>query len=389
MRNKLLDAVKAISAYFVVLLHIRFPGRTGEVINVLARFAVPLFFMVSGYFCCRSDGKILEKLPGKMKRIFLLTVISYVFYIVWQCLQRSIEGEDIVSWAADIVEWEHIKEFILYNNSTPVKWHLWFLPALLYCYFLFMLVAQFRLFKIAYIFIPVLLLGHFWMEEAAVFTGEVYKTMEFRNYLYTGFPFFMLGYWIHGKEISLSGRCGEISAGKTRTSILCLGIVTGSVLSIAEYFKYGLMELFVGTVILSVSVFLLAITPKRKSELILPKQGCEVVSPEQGRGVVLQKQGREPASQSQIYDAVTQKRNCLAKLYKLSAEIGRKHAFFIYLFHLAAADMVKDFANLLGVGETVLYGWLRPVLVCVITTAAAAGISAMQKRLRLMRKNSL
>ncbi|MDC7286936.1 acyltransferase [Blautia schinkii] len=360
MRNKLLDAVKAISAYFVVLLHIRFPGRTGEVINVLARFAVPLFFMVSGYFCYRNDGKILEKLPGKIKRIFLLTVISYAFYIVWQCFQRSIEGEDIVSWLADIVEWEHIKEFILYNNSTPVKWHLWFLPALLYCYFLFMLVAQFRLFKIAYIFIPVLLLGHFWMEEAAVFTGEVYKTMEFRNYLYTGFPFFMLGYWIHGKKICLPGRSGEASAGKAstgktstgrtqfgkiRTSILWLGIVTGSILSIAEYFKYGLMELFVGTVILSVSLFVLAISRK---------QGCEPVS---------------------------QKSNCLAKLYSILAEIGRKHAFFIYLFHLVAADMVMDLANVMGVGETVIYGWLRPVIVCILTTAAAVGISAMRKKL--------
>lgn len=340
MRNQTLDAVKALSAYFVVLLHIRFPGRTGEIINVLARFAVPLFFMVSGYFCYRSDGKALKKLPGKIGHVFWLTVISYAFYVVWQCFQRSIEGKAVGSWLAEIVEREHIKEFLLYNNSTPVKWHLWFLPALLYCYVLFAVVERFRLHWAAYLLIPLLMLGHFWREEATVFTGEFYKTMEFRNYLYTGFPFFMLGHWIHSRKREPSR---ELE--KSQIAVLWSGILVGSVLSIAEYFKYGLMELFVGSVILSVSVFLLAVSA---GERCVPG---------------------------------TRYRNILA-------EIGSKYAFFIYLFHLAVADIVKDFAVLFRVDGTVVYGWLRPVLVCALTTGAAVGISALKHKLPVhLRKN--
>ena len=55
MRNRTLDMVKAICAYAVVLLHVHFPGNAGIIANVLARFAVPVFFMVSGYFCFRGD----------------------------------------------------------------------------------------------------------------------------------------------------------------------------------------------------------------------------------------------------------------------------------------------------------------------------------------------
>ena len=50
MRNKSLDAVKAIAACLVVCIHVSFPGQAGQLVKVLARCAVPFFFMVSGYF---------------------------------------------------------------------------------------------------------------------------------------------------------------------------------------------------------------------------------------------------------------------------------------------------------------------------------------------------
>lgn len=100
---------------------------------------------------------------------------------------------------------EHIRQFLLYNNSSQVKWHLWFLPALLYCYLLFALTARFRLCKQAYVLIPVLLLIHFGMEEFStfLFPEKHFRVMQFRNYLFTGFPFFMLGHLIHRHQEKL------------------------------------------------------------------------------------------------------------------------------------------------------------------------------------------
>ena len=66
MRNKSLDAVKAIAACLVVCIHVSFPGQAGQLVKVLARCAVPFFFMVSGYFCyyqnCNASKRILSKI---------------------------------------------------------------------------------------------------------------------------------------------------------------------------------------------------------------------------------------------------------------------------------------------------------------------------------------
>ena len=39
MRNKSLDAVKAIAACLVVCIHVSFPGQAGQLVKVLARRA--------------------------------------------------------------------------------------------------------------------------------------------------------------------------------------------------------------------------------------------------------------------------------------------------------------------------------------------------------------
>ena len=63
MRNKSLDAVKAIAACLVVCIHVRLSGTGRAACKVLARCAVPFFFMVSGYFCyyqnCNASKRII------------------------------------------------------------------------------------------------------------------------------------------------------------------------------------------------------------------------------------------------------------------------------------------------------------------------------------------
>ena len=53
------------------------------------------------------------------------------------------------------------------------------------------------------------------------------------------------------------------------------------------------------------------------------------------------------------------------------AAVGEKYAFFIYLFHLCVADILKDVSAMAGIVESSFYLWIRPVLVCVLVTAAA------------------
>ncbi|MDO4600704.1 MAG: acyltransferase [Eubacteriales bacterium] len=324
MRNHVLDAEKAVAAYMVVFLHLHFPGMTGEIFNAAARFAVPFFFMISGYFCWRKDGNAGMRIPGKIRHTFFLCVTSFGFYIVWEGILHIIEGKSLVLWFQELFEKENIRNFLYYNNTTDIKWHLWFLPALLYCYILFLAAEKLRVQKLAEFLIPVLLLRHFYMEEAAVFMGKEYRVMEFRNYLYTGFPFFMAGYWVHRHQETLKKYL--------KNSMIYLGIALGIVLSVGEYFFLGQMELFTGSVILTFSLFFLGVIKER---------------------------GKAPS---------------------FLAEIGVKYSFFIYLFHLAVADVIKDVAVFAGIEKNTIYLWLYPLLTAFLTTALAVLIKGVQRR---------
>ena len=55
--NYCLDFIKGLACIFVVLMHCEFPGLLGTAVQAVSRFCVPLFFMVSGYFCFRPTAK--------------------------------------------------------------------------------------------------------------------------------------------------------------------------------------------------------------------------------------------------------------------------------------------------------------------------------------------
>lgn len=320
MRNRTLDMVKAICAYAVVLLHVHFPGNAGIIANVLARFAVPVFFMVSGYFCFRGDDTEFIRTGKKIRHVLRLMLVAFPVCCLWELIQNHIDGASQKEWLEALVSGEHIRQFLLYNNSSQVKWHLWFLPALLYCYLLFALAARFRICKQAYVLIPALLLIHFGMEEFStfLFPEKHFRVMQFRNYLFTGFPFFMLGHLIHRHQEKLEAWF----AGKK--VLLLYGMVAGGgIASLLEYRCFGKLELFLGSVFMAVGLFLIAIMGKNW------------------------------------------------KVPELPVAIGQKYAFFIYLFHLCVADILKDVAVATGIEKNLLYLWMRPVMVCVLVTAVA------------------
>ena len=72
-RNETLECCRILAAVFVVFLHVPFPGLMGRTVNCLARFAVPLFFAISGWF---SYGAKPEKLLRRMGKILLLEAVG-------------------------------------------------------------------------------------------------------------------------------------------------------------------------------------------------------------------------------------------------------------------------------------------------------------------------
>ena len=119
MRNRTLDMVKAICAYAVVLLHVHFPGNAGIIANVLARFAVPVFFMVSGYFCFRGDDTEFIRTGKKIRHVLKLMLVAFPVCCLWELIQNHIDGASQKEWLEALVSGEHIGQFLLYNNRFP------------------------------------------------------------------------------------------------------------------------------------------------------------------------------------------------------------------------------------------------------------------------------
>ena len=318
MRNRSLDAVKAIAACLVVFIHVSFPGQTGQIIKVFARNAVPFFFMVSGYFCYYEKKNAAEQIPAKICHILKLSAVSLGFYFVWEGFMKCLSGEDLWQWFGKLTAPEHLKELLVYNSTSVVRAHLWFLPALLYCYILDFFIEKRRLRKAVYCCIPVLLAALMWRAEFCRIFGGFYHTMEYRNFLFTGMSFYLTGQMIHEYQDKKMQKMSEKRyAGQFG---LVTGIAAGAVLSILEYCLLGPGEIYAGNCITVICLFIW---------LIL-----------YGKNI---------------------------KFPDVIAEVGQKYAFLIYLLHPAVADAVKIFSKYPGISGNGVYLWLRPLIVYLIT----------------------
>jgi surface polysaccharide O-acyltransferase-like enzyme len=90
-RNYCLDFVKGIACVFVVFMHCEFPGYLGTFVQCISRFCVPFFFMVSGYFCYRSTGCIVDY-KKKLKHIGSITLGATIFYAIINGIATLIRG---------------------------------------------------------------------------------------------------------------------------------------------------------------------------------------------------------------------------------------------------------------------------------------------------------
>ena len=54
-RNTTLNLYEFIAAYLIIFIHIHFPDPFWNLINVLARFGVPLLFTLVGFYLIKPD----------------------------------------------------------------------------------------------------------------------------------------------------------------------------------------------------------------------------------------------------------------------------------------------------------------------------------------------
>jgi hypothetical protein len=320
VKNQCLNVWKAIAAFFVVFIHCSFPSPVGGMMNGLARFAVPLFFMISGYFCY---GKGMDTVSRRVRRTFQLFLTANGVYFLWKLLALASEKSLTIAAVADLFAPSQLWNWLVWNQS-PFMGHLWFLGALLYCYLFYGLLVKHGWEKRLYLLIPICLGANLILGEGLAILGRESSFLYVRNFWLTGLPFFLWGHWFAGNREENRYLPGTGA---------CFGIVlSGACLSMVEMLVSGGAELYLGSILMAGGIFAWAIK-----------------HPDFGKG-------------------------------SLAARIGERDSLHIYLWQMILYDITAVAAYRGGFREYPLYQWLMPLWVCLLSWAAAELIENFKRR---------
>ena len=115
-----LYVLKALSAFFVVLIH--FPLFCQELIFPIIRTAVPVFFIISGYFLVAPDGSIsVDKVRYGIIKMIKYVLLYNLLYLVFNYL----------CYGYFTIYGEYKKLFARAVLGSPFGYHLWYLTTYL------------------------------------------------------------------------------------------------------------------------------------------------------------------------------------------------------------------------------------------------------------------
>lgn len=251
---KNLNAIKIMAAFFVVCIHIRFPGDFGNAVVAVARFAVPFFFMLSGFFSFYENKEVLNaKYKRKIKHLCTIFTGSFLMYLAYDSLTHILNGS-LMNYLADKFSFVALAEFIAFNHPRVME-ALWFLPALVYATVVFFFFEKKGITKKMYFLIPVLFVAGVVLREILEFTENPPQIMKeaylYRNWLFVGLPFFMLGHWIKANEEKLQNKFSDASL------IVIMLVATAE--SVAVELLHTQKSLYIGTFFAVGALFVFAL----------------------------------------------------------------------------------------------------------------------------------
>lgn len=193
-RNYTFDTIKTLACFFVICIHYPFSGEFGVIMQNIGRFAVPFFFMISGYYTNLNAKNINEKINDRFRDILKLTCISFIFYLAINIVVVILK-DGLIDYLNIIKNPLNIMKLLVFNYTTPYigVGHLWYLFALMYVYILVKFVHEHKLTKFSYIYSVICLIAVYVLECIKFYKGWRFESIWWRNFLFFGFPCFMIG----------------------------------------------------------------------------------------------------------------------------------------------------------------------------------------------------
>lgn len=255
-RNYSLDLLKFISSFMIVCIHINFQDKIGNFFIVLARFAVPVFFIISGYF---SYNNSLIKLKSKAWHIAKLYLFAVVLYFCFNIGFKAFTGDytGINEYLMSYLDLKNIIRLILFNDSIT-EVHLWFLPALVYCYVIWCALDKLHINENITTVVSYLLLAfNIVAGTAFIFMGAGVPSFWLRNFLFIGLPFFAFGRFINKYE--------DFILKKVNAFVIIMMILLSLAQTFVVYENYATKEIYIGSVLMAFALIFIALKIKNKT----------------------------------------------------------------------------------------------------------------------------
>lgn len=274
-RMSSLDVMKCFAAFCVVWIHFG-----SSWMNPVVRCAVPIFFVITGYYYPAMVGS--GKFWRHFRKIVIMTLCASTLYGA-MTITSHLRHDTLGEWMSSTITLRRIAGKIVLGNDM-FSGHLWYFYAVLYDLIIFHFADKWKLTK--------------WLRRAAPFLLLIFLLSNFtpwnirlRNFLFMGLPCMMAGRLIreHGDQIFSFLAKRQYLWLYATVSLL---MATGEMLLIKHiYGGSGAREMYVFTL-----------------PLILPFFYWALRNPHFGEDSVL-------------------------------ATIGRKYSAYIYIFHYIAAKV--------------------------------------------------
>ncbi len=123
MKKRSIDIIRLIATYLVVAIHISPFEKINPAFDlfftrILGRLAVPLFFMITGYYILSKSLKEIQTLKEYTKKILIIYFISILIYLPINFYTGSWQSMNIIDF---------LKEILIDGTF----YHLWYFPALI------------------------------------------------------------------------------------------------------------------------------------------------------------------------------------------------------------------------------------------------------------------
>lgn len=176
------DAGRYVAVIAVMFIHGSTGTTPGRVLDALARFAVPFFFVVSGFFLSHPGASLAKAILRALRRAAVPFIVWMLAYLVW--------------FRPAVSDFSHVGFYVRLLVFGGPAYHLWFLSSLGLCSVLLLLCMRAKLSTALLVSLAValyavgLLLGSYY----PLITGGGRFRFDMRSGPFFGLPFMIAGH---------------------------------------------------------------------------------------------------------------------------------------------------------------------------------------------------